>query len=80
MVELDWDDETHTINAEFIPDAGWGEWGEWGNGDRTHLTMSVTDTNKNSFDTKTLTVSVTDFCICVKVGKDNYSTLFCLCI
>ena len=55
MTELDWDDKTHTINAEFIPDA---EWGEWGNGDRTHLTMSVTDTNKNSFDTKTLTVSV----------------------
>lgn len=55
MVELDWDDKTHTINAEFIPDA---EWGESGNGDRTYLTMSVTDTNKNSFDTKTLTVSV----------------------
>lgn len=52
MIELDWDDKTHTINAEFIPDSGWG------NGDRTHLTMSVTDTNKNSFDTKTLTVSV----------------------
>ena len=52
MAELDWDDKTHTINAEFIPDSGWG------NGDRTHLTMSVTDTNKNSFDTKTLTVSV----------------------
>lgn len=52
MTELDWDDKTHTINAEFIPDSGWG------NGDRTHLTMSVTDTNKNSFDTKTLTVSV----------------------
>lgn len=55
MAELDWDDKTHTINAEFIPDA---EWGEWGNGDRTYLTMSVTDTNKNSFDTKKLTVSV----------------------
>ena len=52
MTELDWDDKTHTINAEFIPDSGWG------NGDRTHLTMSVTDTNKNSNDTKTLTVSV----------------------
>lgn len=52
ITELDWDDKTHTINAEFIPDSGWG------NGDRTHLTMSVTDTNKNSFDTKTLTVSV----------------------
>lgn len=52
MTELDWDDKTHTINTEFIPDSGWG------NGDRTHLTMSVTDTNKNSFDTKTLTVSV----------------------
>lgn len=52
MTEFDWDDKTHTINAEFIPDSGWG------NGDRTHLTMSVTDTNKNSFDTKTLTVSV----------------------
>lgn len=52
MTELDWDDKTHTINAEFIPDSGWG------NGDRTYLTMSVTDTNKNSFDTKTLTVSV----------------------
>ena len=50
MTELDWDDKTHTINAEFIPDSGWG------NGDRTHLTMSVTDTN--STDTKTLTVSV----------------------
>lgn len=55
MTGLDWDDKTHTINAEFIPDA---EWGEWGNGDRTYLTMSVTDTNKNGFDTKTLTVSV----------------------
>ena len=52
MTELDWDDKTHTINAEFIPDSGCG------NGDRTHLTMSVADTNKNSFDTKTLTVSV----------------------
>lgn len=52
MAELDWDDKTHTINTEFIPESGWG------NGDRTHLTMSVTDTNKNSFDTKTLTVSV----------------------
>lgn len=52
MTELDWDDKTHTINAEFIPDS------ESGNGDRTYLTMSVTDTNKNSFDTKTLTVSV----------------------
>lgn len=52
MTGLDWDDKTHTINAEFIPDSGWG------NGDRTRLTMSVTDTNKNSFDTKTLTVSV----------------------
>lgn len=52
MTELDWDDKTHTINAEFIPDSGWG------NGDRTHLTMSVADTNKNSTDTKTLTVSV----------------------
>jgi hypothetical protein len=50
MAELDWDDKTHTINAEFIPDSGWG------NGDRTHLTMSVADTNDN--DTKTLTVSV----------------------
>ena len=50
MAELDWDDKTHTINAEFIPDSGWG------NGDRTHLTMSVADTN--GFDTKTLTVSV----------------------
>lgn len=49
MTELDWDDKTHTINTEFIPDSGWG------NGDRTHLTMSVTDTNDN--DTKTLTVS-----------------------
>ena len=53
MAELDWDDKTHTINAEFIPSP---EWGEWGNGDRTRLTMSVTDTNDN--DTKTLTVSV----------------------
>lgn len=52
MTELDWDDKTHTINAEFIPDS------ESGNGDRTYLTMSVTDTNKNSFDMKTLTVSV----------------------
>lgn len=52
MAELDWDDKTHTINAEFIPDS------ESGNGDRTYLTMSVADTNKNSFDTKTLTVSV----------------------
>lgn len=52
MTGLDWDDKTHTINAEFIPDS------ESGNGDRTYLTMSVTDTNKNSFDTKTLTVSV----------------------
>lgn len=52
ITELDWDDKTHTINAEFIPDS------ESGNGDRTYLTMSVTDTNKNSFDTKTLTVSV----------------------
>lgn len=52
MTGLDWDDKTHTINTEFIPD-----W-RWGNGDRTYLTMSVTDTNKNSFDTKTLTVSV----------------------
>lgn len=52
MTGLDWDDKTHTINTEFIPDSGWG------NGDRTHLTMSVADTNKNSFDTKTLTVSV----------------------
>ena len=52
MTELDWDDKTHTINAEFIPDSGSGT------GDRTHLTMSVTDTNKNGFDTKTLTVSV----------------------
>lgn len=52
MVELDWDDKTHTINAEFIPDSGSGT------GDRTRLTMSVADTNKNSFDTKTLTVSV----------------------
>lgn len=52
MTELDWDDKTHTINAEFIPDS------ESGNGDRTYLTMSVADTNKNSFDTKTLTVSV----------------------
>lgn len=52
MVELDWDDKTHTINTEFIPDS------ESGNGDRTYLTMSVTDTNKNGFDTKTLTVSV----------------------
>ena len=24
MTELDWDDKTHTINAEFIPDSGWG--------------------------------------------------------
>lgn len=55
MVELDWDDKTHTINIGFIPSP---ERGEWGNGDRTHLTMSVADTNKNSFDTKTLTVSV----------------------
>lgn len=38
MTELDWDDKTHTINAEFIPDSGWG------NGDRTRLTMSVADT------------------------------------
>lgn len=52
MTELDWDDKTHTINAEFIPDS------ESSNGDRTYLTMSVTDTNKNGFDTKTLTVSV----------------------
>lgn len=52
MTELDWDDKTHTINTEFIPDSGWG------NGDRTYLTMSVTDTNKNGFDMKTLTVSV----------------------
>lgn len=52
MTGLDWDDKTHTINTEFIPESGWG------NGDRTHLTMSVADTNKNSFDTKTLTVSV----------------------
>ena len=52
MTGLDWDEKTHTINTEFIPD-----W-RWGNEDRTHLTMSVTDTNKNSFDTKTLTVSV----------------------
>ena len=52
MTELDWDDKTHKINAEFIPDSGWG------NGDRTHLTMSVTNTNKNSFNTKTLTVSM----------------------
>ena len=52
MTELDWDDKTHTINAEFIPDS------ESSNGDRTYLTMSVTDTNKNSNDTKTLTVSV----------------------
>ena len=52
MTGLDWDDKTHTINTEFIPDSGWG------NGDRTHLTMSVADTNKNSFDMKTLTVSV----------------------
>ena len=52
MTGLDWGDKTHTINTEFIPDSGWG------NGDRTHLTMSVADTNKNSFDTKTLTVSV----------------------
>ena len=52
MTELDWDDKTHTINTEFIPDSGSGT------GDRTHLTMSVTDTNKNGFDTKTLTVSV----------------------
>lgn len=50
MTELDWDDKTHTINAEFIPDSGCG------NGDRTHLTMSVADTNNNN--TKTLTVSV----------------------
>lgn len=50
MTELDRNDKTHTINAEFIPDSGWG------NGDRTHLTMSVTDTNGS--DTKTLTVSV----------------------
>jgi len=52
MTELDWDDKTHTINIGFIPDS------ESGNGDRTYLTMSVTDTNKNGFDTKTLTVSV----------------------
>lgn len=52
MTELDWDEKTHTINTEFIPESGWG------NGDRTYLTMSVTDTNKNGFDTKTLTVSV----------------------
>ena len=50
MAELDWDDKTHTINAEFIPDSGSGA------GDRTHLTMSVADTNNNN--TKTLTVSV----------------------
>jgi hypothetical protein len=50
MAELDWDDKTHTINTEFTPDSGWG------NGDHTHLTMSVTDTNGS--DTKTLTVSV----------------------
>ena len=55
MTELEWDDKTHTINTEFIPDS---ESGGSGAGDRTHLTMSVTDTNKNSFDTKTLTVSV----------------------
>lgn len=53
MIELDWDDKTHTINAEFIPDS---ESGGSGAGNRTHLTMSVTDTN--DFDTKTLTVSV----------------------
>lgn len=52
MTGLDWDDKTHTINIGFIPDS------ESGNGDRTYLTMSVTDTNKNGFDTKTLTVSV----------------------
>lgn len=52
MTGLDWDDKTHTINTEFIPDS------ESGNGDRTYLTMSVTDTNKNGFDMKTLTVSV----------------------
>jgi hypothetical protein len=50
MTGLDWDDKTHTINTEFIPESGWG------NGDRTRLTMSVADTNDN--DTKTLTVSV----------------------
>lgn len=50
MTELDWNDKTHTINAEFIPDSGWG------NGDRTHLMISVADTNNN--DTKTLTVTV----------------------
>lgn len=52
MTGLDWDDKTHTINTEFIPDS------ESGNGERTYLTMSVTDTNKNGFDMKTLTVSV----------------------
>lgn len=50
MTELDWDDKTHTINTEFIPDSGSGA------GDRTHLTMSVADTNNNN--TKPLTVSV----------------------
>lgn len=50
MTELDWDDKTHTINTEFIPDSRSGA------GDRTHLTMSVADTNDNN--TKTLTVSV----------------------
>lgn len=54
MTELDWDDKTHTINAEFIPDPESNPVS--GNGDRTYLTMSVTDTN--GFDTKTLTVSV----------------------
>ena len=56
MTEFDWDDKTHTINAEFIPDPKSNTVSSAG--DRTHLTMSVTDTNKNSFDTKTLTVSV----------------------
>ena len=54
MTELNWDDKTHTINAEFIPDPESNPVS--GAGDRTHLTMSVTDTN--STDTKTLTVSV----------------------
>lgn len=54
MTELDWDDKTHTINAEFIPDPESNPGS--GAGDRTHLTMSVADTNDNN--TKTLTVSV----------------------
>lgn len=54
MAELDWDDKTHAISTKFIPDPESNPVS--GAGDRTHLTMSVTDTN--GFDTKILTVSV----------------------